>query len=78
MRWRTFVGLVLVALQQLSGQPNILYYATDIFQAVGFCGDSLAAMAAVGQAYVHSTSSLIFSLGHRKSRSKFLNVVSVT
>jgi len=48
MRWRTFVGLMLVALQQLSGQPNILYYATDIFQAVGFCGDSLSAMAAVG------------------------------
>ena len=32
MRWRTFVGLGLVTLLQVTGQPNILYYATDIFQ----------------------------------------------
>ena len=49
MRWRTFVGLSLVVLLQVTGQPNILYYATDIFQAVGFCGDTLSAMAAVGR-----------------------------
>ncbi len=35
-------------LQQVTGQPNILYYAEDLFQAVGFCGDVLSAMAAIG------------------------------
>lgn len=38
----------LVMLQQVTGQPNILYYAEDLFQAVGFCGDVLSAMAAIG------------------------------
>ena len=42
------VGLTLVLFLQITGQPNILYYATDIFEAVGFCGESLAAMATVG------------------------------
>jgi hypothetical protein len=42
-------GLGLVILQQVTGQPNILYYAEDLFQAVGFCGDVLSAMAAIGE-----------------------------
>ncbi len=37
-----------MVLQQVTGQPNILYYAEDLFQAVGFCGDVLSAMAAIG------------------------------
>jgi SP family facilitated glucose transporter-like MFS transporter 10 len=45
-----FTGLGLVILQQVTGQPNILYYADDLFQAVGFCGDVLSAMAAIGNA----------------------------
>ena len=49
LRWRTFVGMSLMILVQMTGQPNILYYATDIFQAVGFCGDTLSAMATVGE-----------------------------
>ena len=42
MRGRLGIALGLVILQQLTGQPNILYYATDVFQAVGFCGESLS------------------------------------
>ena len=48
MRGRLFIGLGLVLLQQLTGQPNILYYATDVFEAVGFCGSTLASLATVG------------------------------
>ena len=48
LRGRLFLALGLVILQQLTGQPNILYYATDVFQAVGFCGPELASVAAVG------------------------------
>lgn len=48
MLHRTMIGLTTVVLLQVTGQPNILYYATDIFQAVGFCTDSSAATATVG------------------------------
>lgn len=47
MRSRLVVGLGLVVAQQITGQPNILYYATDIVQSVGFCGDLLSATATV-------------------------------
>eukprot|EP00090_Calanus_glacialis_P027825 TRINITY_DN4419_c0_g1_i2.p1 TRINITY_DN4419_c0_g1~~TRINITY_DN4419_c0_g1_i2.p1 ORF type:complete len:555 (-),score=184.30 TRINITY_DN4419_c0_g1_i2:132-1796(-) len=47
MRSRLVVGLGLVVAQQVTGQPNILYYATDIAQSVGFCGDLLSASATV-------------------------------
>ncbi len=46
--WIDRSGIGLVVLQQVTGQPNILYYAEDLFQAVGFCGDVLSAMAAIG------------------------------
>jgi len=45
MRSRMIVGFGLVLAQQLTGQPNILYYASDIAQSVGFCGDILGAAA---------------------------------
>jgi len=47
MRSRLVVGLGLVMAQQMTGQPNIMYYATDIAQSVGFCGDLLSATATV-------------------------------
>eukprot|EP00092_Neocalanus_flemingeri_P028649 GFUD01031109.1.p1 GENE.GFUD01031109.1~~GFUD01031109.1.p1 ORF type:complete len:561 (-),score=168.17 GFUD01031109.1:412-2094(-) len=47
MRSRLVVGLGLIVAQQLTGQPNILYYATDIAKSVGFCGDFLSASATV-------------------------------
>jgi len=47
MRRRLVVGLGLVIAQQVTGQPNIMYYATDIAKSVGFCGDLLSATATV-------------------------------
>ncbi|CAH6776767.1 solute carrier family 2, facilitated glucose transporter member 10 [Phodopus roborovskii] len=48
MRSRTVVGLGLVLFQQLTGQPNVLYYASTIFRSVGFRGGSSAVLASVG------------------------------
>ncbi|XP_029774090.1 solute carrier family 2, facilitated glucose transporter member 10 [Suricata suricatta] len=48
MRARTVVGLGLVIFQQLTGQPNVLSYASTVFRAVGFCGGSSAVLASVG------------------------------
>ena len=48
MRRRTTVGLGLVVFQQLSGQPNVLLYASTIFHSLGFHGDASAVLASVG------------------------------
>lgn len=48
MRGRTTVGLGLVLFQQLTGQPNVLCYASTIFHSVGFRGGSSAVLASVG------------------------------
>uniref|UniRef100_A0A8C8Z9Q2 Solute carrier family 2, facilitated glucose transporter member 10 n=1 Tax=Prolemur simus TaxID=1328070 RepID=A0A8C8Z9Q2_PROSS len=48
MRGRTAVGLGLVLFQQLTGQPNVLCYASTIFRSVGFRGGSSAVLASVG------------------------------
>uniref|UniRef100_A0A8C3WA60 Solute carrier family 2, facilitated glucose transporter member 10 n=1 Tax=Catagonus wagneri TaxID=51154 RepID=A0A8C3WA60_9CETA len=48
MRGRTTVGLGLVLFQQLTGQPNVLSYASTIFRSVGFQGGSSAVLASVG------------------------------
>ncbi|KAM6164385.1 solute carrier family 2, facilitated glucose transporter member 10, partial [Rhynchocyon petersi] len=48
MRGRTMVGLGLVLFQQLTGQPNVLCYASTIFLSVGFRGGSSAVLASVG------------------------------
>lgn len=47
MRSRLMVGLGLVIGQQLTGQPNVMTYAGDIAQAVGFCGSTLSALATI-------------------------------
>ncbi|XP_030068229.1 solute carrier family 2, facilitated glucose transporter member 10 [Microcaecilia unicolor] len=48
MRTRTLVGLGLVLFQQFTGQPNVLYYASTVFRAVGFQSNSSAVLASVG------------------------------
>ncbi|XP_036100789.1 solute carrier family 2, facilitated glucose transporter member 10 [Molossus molossus] len=48
MRGRTTVGLGLVLFQQLTGQPNVLCYASTIFHSVGFRAGSSAVLASVG------------------------------
>ncbi|KAJ1123275.1 hypothetical protein NDU88_001748 [Pleurodeles waltl] len=59
MRMRTLVGLGLVLFQQLTGQPNILYYASTIFSSVGFQRDSSAILAPVGLGVVKVISTLV-------------------
>ncbi|XP_063814997.1 solute carrier family 2, facilitated glucose transporter member 10 [Pseudophryne corroboree] len=59
MRTRTLVGLGLVLFQQLTGQPNVLYYASTIFRAVGFQSNSSAVLASVGLGIVKVLSTLV-------------------
>ena len=47
MRSRILIGLGLVIGQQLSGQPNVMTYAGDIAQSVGFCGETLSNLATI-------------------------------
>lgn len=56
---RTVVGLGLVLFQQLTGQPNVLYYASTIFRSVGFHGGSSAVLASVGLGTVKVAATLI-------------------
>ncbi len=42
------IGVGLVLAQQLTGQPNVIYYAADIFKAVGFCTEFSSTLATVG------------------------------
>ncbi|XP_066243702.1 solute carrier family 2, facilitated glucose transporter member 10 [Saccopteryx leptura] len=58
MRGRTTVGLGLVLFQQLTGQPNVLCYASTIFHSVGFRGGSSAVLASVGLGVVKVAATL--------------------
>ncbi|XP_036862135.2 solute carrier family 2, facilitated glucose transporter member 10 isoform X3 [Manis javanica] len=58
MRGRTTVGLGLVLFQQLTGQPNVLCYASTIFHSVGFHGGSSAVLASVGLGIVKVVATL--------------------
>uniref|UniRef100_A0A8C5MSZ5 Solute carrier family 2, facilitated glucose transporter member 10 n=1 Tax=Leptobrachium leishanense TaxID=445787 RepID=A0A8C5MSZ5_9ANUR len=59
MRARTFVGLGLVLFQQLTGQPNVLNYASTIFHTVGFQSNSSAILASVGLGLAKVLSTLV-------------------
>ncbi|XP_027631543.1 solute carrier family 2, facilitated glucose transporter member 10 isoform X2 [Tupaia chinensis] len=59
MRGRTTVGLGLVLFQQLTGQPNVLSYASTIFRSVGFRGGSSAVLASVGLGVVKVAATLM-------------------
>ncbi|XP_019492656.1 PREDICTED: solute carrier family 2, facilitated glucose transporter member 10 isoform X1 [Hipposideros armiger] len=59
MRGRTTVGLGLVLFQQLTGQPNVLCYASTIFHSVGFQGGASAMLASVGLGAVKVVATLI-------------------
>ncbi|GAA6085296.1 solute carrier family 2, facilitated glucose transporter member 10 [Tachysurus ichikawai] len=48
MRTRTTIGLGLVVFQQFTGQPNVLLYASTIFQSVGFKSGASAVLASLG------------------------------
>ncbi|KAM3878075.1 LOW QUALITY PROTEIN: solute carrier family 2, facilitated glucose transporter member 10 [Diretmus argenteus] len=59
MRTRTVIGLGLVVFQQLTGQPNVLFYASTIFHSVGFRSNASAVLASVGLGLVKVIATLI-------------------
>lgn len=48
MRRRMFVGMALVFLQQVTGQPNLLAYASTVLHGVGFHSNEAATLASTG------------------------------
>ena len=71
MNGRMLIGIGLVIAQQITGQPNVIYYASDIFKAVGFCTDLSSTLASVclGIMKVASTAlslSLVDRIGRKK------------
>ncbi|XP_037106792.1 solute carrier family 2, facilitated glucose transporter member 10 [Syngnathus acus] len=59
MRTRTALGLGLVLFQQLTGQPNVLFYASTIFHSAGFHSDNSAVLATVGIGIVKVAATLV-------------------
>merc|ERR1719281_1874555 len=49
------IGCGLVVLQQITGQPSVLYFATDIFKVAGFGGSSEAVPVIIGLAKLVAT-----------------------
>ncbi|XP_069128335.1 solute carrier family 2, facilitated glucose transporter member 12-like [Argopecten irradians] len=73
MRGRMLIGAGLVFFQQFTGQPNVLYYAPTIFEAVGFGSHSAATLATVGLGVVKVVMTVIALLSVDKwGRRKFL------
>lgn len=71
MGTRLAIGVGIVLFQQFSGQPNIIYYAADVFRLVGFCSEfsSMLASVALGTMKVLSTVIalvLVDRIGRRK------------
>uniref|UniRef100_A0AAV2K8S2 Solute carrier family 2, facilitated glucose transporter member 12 n=1 Tax=Knipowitschia caucasica TaxID=637954 RepID=A0AAV2K8S2_KNICA len=48
LRARLFTGVALVFLQQVTGQPNILSYASPLLRSMGFTSDDAATLASTG------------------------------
>jgi hypothetical protein len=55
------VGYGVVLLQQLTGQPSVLYYAVTVFKSAGF-GASSSTLASVGVASVKLVATLFAGL----------------
>ncbi|KAM8945801.1 solute carrier family 2, facilitated glucose transporter member 10 [Pelodytes ibericus] len=73
MRARTIVGLGLVLFQQLTGQPNVLFYASTIFHSVGFQSNSSAVLASVILGFVKVLATLVaMSCADKAGRRKLL------
>ncbi|NXO00377.1 GTR12 protein, partial [Rhinopomastus cyanomelas] len=58
MRARMFVGLTLVFFVQITGQPNILYYASTVLKSVGFQSNEAASLASTGVGVVKVVSTV--------------------
>lgn len=73
MRTRTMIGLALVLFQQLTGQPNVLLYASTVFYTLGFHSHTAAVLASVGLGLVKVLSTLLsMTLSDRVGRRPLL------
>jgi len=73
MNGRMFIGIGLVIAQQITGQPNVIYYANDIFKAVGFCTEFGSTLASVGLGIMKvAATALSLSLVDKIGRKKCL------
>ncbi|XP_015204257.1 solute carrier family 2, facilitated glucose transporter member 12 [Lepisosteus oculatus] len=52
IRTRLLIGVALVFFQQVTGQPNVLFYAATIFKSVGFHSNEAATLASAGMGAV--------------------------
>ncbi|XP_038597746.1 solute carrier family 2, facilitated glucose transporter member 12 [Tachyglossus aculeatus] len=58
MRTRMLIGLVLVFFVQITGQPNILFYASTVLKSVGFQSNEAASLASTGVGVVKVISTI--------------------
>lgn len=58
MRTRIMIGLVLVFFVQITGQPNILFYASTVLKSVGFHSNEAASLASTGVGVVKVVSTI--------------------
>ncbi|XP_006834781.1 PREDICTED: solute carrier family 2, facilitated glucose transporter member 12 [Chrysochloris asiatica] len=62
MRTRIMIGLTLVFFVQITGQPNILFYASTVLKSVGFQSNEAASLASTGVGVVKVISTIPASL----------------
>ncbi|XP_066866942.1 solute carrier family 2, facilitated glucose transporter member 12 isoform X2 [Kogia breviceps] len=58
MRTRIMIGLTLVFFVQITGQPNILFYASTVLKSVGFQSNEAASLASTGVGVVKVVSTI--------------------
>ncbi|XP_078505337.1 solute carrier family 2, facilitated glucose transporter member 12 [Lissotriton helveticus] len=58
MRSRMLIGLTLVFFVQITGQPNILFYASTVLKSVGFQSNEAASLASTGVGIVKVVSTV--------------------
>ncbi|XP_053447205.1 LOW QUALITY PROTEIN: solute carrier family 2, facilitated glucose transporter member 12 [Nycticebus coucang] len=58
MRTRIIIGLTLVFFVQITGQPNILFYASTVLKSVGFQSNEAASLASTGVGVVKVVSTI--------------------
>uniref|UniRef100_G3VUX9 Solute carrier family 2, facilitated glucose transporter member 12 n=2 Tax=Sarcophilus harrisii TaxID=9305 RepID=G3VUX9_SARHA len=58
MRTRVLIGLMLVFFVQITGQPNILFYASTVLKSVGFQSNEAASLASTGVGVVKVISTI--------------------
>ncbi|XP_040483747.1 solute carrier family 2, facilitated glucose transporter member 12 isoform X2 [Ursus maritimus] len=58
MRTRVMIGLTLVFFVQVTGQPNILFYASTVLKSVGFQSNEAASLASTGVGVVKVISTI--------------------